>query len=317
MQFHQLVYFLAVAETLHFTRAAEVSGVAQPSLSKQIRNLEEELGAPLFSRARGNITLTPAGDVLLPLAQRIVTDMRTARREIEELAGMRRGRVRLGATPSLCAGLLADALAGFHAGYPGVELRIDEGGSRDLIRALGRGELDLALIILPLHSSDPAFVTTPVLRESLVVVSSMDAPPPTDRGSMRVTELRDKPLVMFRPGYDLRESTLQACRAAGFEPRMAVEGGEMDAVLRFVEAGLGLAVVPSMVLKNRPGLRGTPLVLPRLLRTIAMAHRKDVEPAQAARAFRHYLMRHLTGLTREGLGEDLEVIAAPNEYPAE
>ncbi|RNL82512.1 LysR family transcriptional regulator [Halostreptopolyspora alba] len=310
MQFQQLVYFLAVAETSHFTRAAEVSGVAQPSLSKQIRNLEEELGSPLFSRARGNITLTPAGEALLPFAQRIVTDMRTARREIEELAGMRRGRVRLGATPSLCAGLLADALAGFHAGYPGVELRVDEGGSRDLIHALGRGELDLALIILPLHSSDPAFVTTPVLRESLVVVSSVNAPPPTDRGSMRVTELRDRPLVMFRPGYDLRESTLQACRATGFEPRMAVEGGEMDAVLRFVEAGLGLAVVPSMVLKNRPGLRGTPLVLPRLLRTIAMAHRKDVEPAHAARAFRHYLMRHLAGLPQEELGDDLEVISA-------
>ncbi|WP_046471053.1 LysR family transcriptional regulator [Allosalinactinospora lopnorensis] len=313
MQFQQLAYFLTVAETRHFTRAAEVSRVAQPSLSKQIRNLEEDLGAPLFSRARGNITLTPAGEVLLPLAQRIITDMQTARREIEELAGMRRGRVRLGATPSLCGGLLADALAGFHGSFPGVELQIDEGGSRDLIRALSKGELDLALIILPLHSSDPVFVTTPLLRESLVVVSSANLPPPSEHVSMRITELRDRSLVMFRAGYDLREATLQACRAAGFEPRLAVEGGEMDAVLRFVEAGLGIAVVPSMVLKNRPGLRGTPLILPRLLRTVALAHRKDVEPSHAAKAFRRHLMNHISGLTRDELGADLEVIAAPED----
>ncbi|MBB5999458.1 LysR family transcriptional regulator [Streptomonospora salina] len=310
MQFQQLEYFLAVAETRHFTRAAEVAHVAQPSLSRQIRNLEEELGASLFSRARGNITLTPAGEALLPLAQRIVADMETARHEVQELAGMRRGRLRLGATPSLCAGLLAEALAGFHDRFPGVHLQVEESGSRDLIRALGRGELDLALIILPLQSSDPAFATTPILRENLVVVHAADAPPPTQGASMRMTELRDRPLVMFRHGYDVREATLHACRTAGFEPRLAVEGGEMDAVLRFVEAGLGIAVVPSMVLKNRPGLRGTPLAQPRLLRTIALAHRKDVDPTHTARAFRRHLMAYLTHLTRDELGEDLEVIAS-------
>ncbi|WP_067963150.1 LysR family transcriptional regulator [Nocardiopsis trehalosi] len=310
MQFQQLAYFLAVAETRHFTRAAELSRVAQPSLSKQIRALEEDLGAPLFRRARGNITLTPAGEALLPLAQRILTDLETARREVQELAGMRRGRVRLGATPSLCAGLLADALAGFHGRFPGIELQVEESGSRDLIRALGKGELDLALIILPLQSSDPAFVTTPILRENLVVVSAAGAPSPAvDGASMRITELRDRPLVMFRRGYDVREATLHACRAAGFEPHLAVEGGEMDAVLRFVEAGLGIAVVPSMVLKNRPGLQGVPLARPRLLRTIALAHRKDVDPSHTAKAFRRHLMTYLTHLTRDELGEDLEVIA--------
>lgn len=308
MQFQQLAYFLAVARTRHFTRAAEVSGVAQPSLSKQIRSLERELGAPLFSRARGNITLTPAGEALLPLAQRMLTDLETARREVAELAGVRRGRVRLGATPSLCAGLLADVLSDFHTRFPGIELHVEESGSRDLIRDLGRGELDLALIILPLQSSDPDFVTTPILRESLVVASSMAHPSPNERASMRITELREHPLVMFRRGYDVREATLRACRAAGFEPTLAVEGGEMDAVLRFVEVGLGMAVVPSMVLKNRPGLRGTPLARPRLLRTIALARRRDVEPSHSAEAFRRHLNTYLLELPQEQLGPDLEVL---------
>lgn len=309
MQLQQLAYFLAVAETRHFTRAAQVSRVAQPSLSKQIRSLEQELGAPLFSRARGNITLTPAGEVLLPLAQRIITDTETARRSVAELAGMRKGRVRLGATPSLCAGLLAEALSEFHRRFPGIELNVEESGSRDLIGALGRGELDLAVIILPLHSSDPAFVTTPILRESLVVASARSEPSPCAAVSMRVTDLRHQPLVMFRRGYDLRESTLAACREAGFEPRLSIEGGEMDAVLRFVEAGLGLAVVPSMVLKNRPGLRGTPLARPRLLRTIALAHRKDVEPSHTAHAFRSELLRFLAARPTSELGDDLELLS--------
>ncbi|MBX6385084.1 MAG: LysR family transcriptional regulator substrate-binding protein, partial [Microbispora sp.] len=204
--------------------------------------------------------------------------------------------VRLGATPSLCAGLLADALARFHRDYPGVELKVEEGGSRDLVRDLARGQLDLALIILPLQSSDPALVTQEILRENLVVASTS---PLGRKPYMRIEDLRGRPLVMFRRGYDVREATLAACRQAGFEPRFAVEGGEMDAVLRFVEAGLGIAVVPSMVLENRPRLTGTPL-LPRLRRTVALAHRKDVEPIRAAQAFRATLLSFLGEAARDG-----------------
>lgn len=150
MQFQQLVYFVAVAETRHFTRAAEREHVAQPSLSQQIKALERELGAELFSRARGNIALTDAGETLLPLARRILADADTARLEVQELAQLRRGRVRLGATPSVCTGLLPDVLRTFHAAHPGIELLIEEGGSLDLVRELARGSLDLALIALPL-----------------------------------------------------------------------------------------------------------------------------------------------------------------------
>ncbi|MEU8174037.1 LysR substrate-binding domain-containing protein [Microbispora hainanensis] len=296
MQLQQLAYFTAVAETRHFTQAAERMRVAQPSLSKQIKSLETELGAPLFSRARGNVTLTAAGEALLPLARRMLADAETARREVAELAGLRRGRVRLGATPSLCAGLLADVLARFHRDYPGVELKVEEGGSRDLVRDLARGQLDLALIILPLQSSDPSLVTQEILSENLVVASTS---PRGRRPYMRIEDLRGRPMVMFRRGYDVREATLAACRQAGFEPRFAVEGGEMDAVLRFVEAGLGIAVVPSMVLENRPRLTGTPL-LPGLRRTVALAHRKDVEPTRAAQAFRAALLSFLGEAAREG-----------------
>ncbi|MFD7013425.1 LysR family transcriptional regulator [Streptomyces sp. NPDC059928] len=295
MQFQQLLYFVAVAETRHFTRAAERVHVSQPSLSQQIKALENELGAELFSRARGNIALTDAGEALLPLARRILADADTARIEVQELAQLRRGRVRLGATPSLCTGLLPDVLRSFHDRHPGIQLLIEEGGSHDLVRELARGALDLALIVLPLPAASPALTTIELLQEDLVVVSSPAEPAPGSGPRVRIADLREAPLVMFRHGYDLRELTVAACRAEGFEPAFTVEGGEMDAVLGFVRAGLGVAVVPSMVAARAGDLRVTPLAPPGLRRTIALAHRSDVDPPRAARELQRVLMSIGTG----------------------
>ncbi|XVS63328.1 LysR family transcriptional regulator [Actinosynnema sp. CA-299493] len=287
MTLQQLVYFLAVARTRHFTRAAAEARVAQPSLSKQIHALEKELGAELFSRARGNVTLTPAGEALLPVAARILSDVDTARLEVAELVGLRRGRVRVGATPSLCVSLFADVIKRYHDAYPGIQVSVTEGGSRDLVAALEAGQLDLALVIVSPADADRALTVVPVLREELVVASAS----PLGVTRMPLTDLRDQPLVMFRPGYDLRETTLAACRQAGFEPRFAVEGGEMDAVLRFVEVGLGVAIVPSTVLATR-SLHGTALT-PATTRTVALAHRTDVAPTSAGRAFQSVLLAFL------------------------
>ncbi|BDH10797.1 LysR family transcriptional regulator [Streptomyces hygroscopicus] len=293
MQLQQLRYFTAVADTRHFTRAAEREHVAQPSLSQQIRSLERELGAELFHRARGHITLTDAGETLLPLARRILADAETARREVQEVARLRRGRLRLGAPPSLCASLVPDVLRAFHTTYPGVELIVTEDGSQDLVRALADGALDLALIITPLPVQAPALVTSDLLREELVVVSAPDRPAPVGRRTrIRVEDLRSRPLAMFRRGYDLREFTTAACRAAGFEPTFTVEGGEMDAVLGFVRAGLGIAVVPSMV-AERSGLRVTRFSTPGMHRVVSVAHRGDVSPPRAARELERILMDHL------------------------
>ncbi|MER8105185.1 LysR substrate-binding domain-containing protein [Kitasatospora sp. NPDC094016] len=289
MQFQQLRYFLAVADTRHFTRAAEAAHVAQPSLSQQIRSLERELGAELFHRTRGNIALTDAGEALLPLARRILADTESARLAVQETVQLRRGRVRLGAPPSLCTSLVPDVLRAFRDRHPGVALAVREGGSRDLVRSLAAGELDLALIITPPSGEAAlALAVTELLHEELVLVSAERQ----TRRKARVAELRGRPLVMFREGYDVREATLAACRAAGFEPEFAVEGGEMDAVLGFVRAGLGPAVVPGMV-AARSGLAVTPFAGPGLGRTIAVAHGHEVPLTRAAEALRTTLLAHL------------------------
>ncbi|HVX47645.1 MAG TPA: LysR substrate-binding domain-containing protein [Mycobacteriales bacterium] len=292
MQLHQLAYFVAVAETRNFTRAAEQVNVSQPTLSQQIGVLERSLGARLFTRMPGRVEITAAGNELMPIARRMLADADNAHRAMRELTDLRRGHVRLGATPSLCTGLVAPMLSAYHRAHPGVAIRIAEGGSRDLQALVADGALDLALIIDSRARDDERLVTEPLFVEELVVISSRDRPPPTRRSRMRVVELRSKELVMFREGYDLRETTLAACRAAGFEPEFAVEGGEMDAVLGFVAAGIGVAVVPTTVAGEQ--YRVTRLAAPGLSRTVQLARRRGVELSRAVDALQRTIVADVT-----------------------
>lgn len=279
MQIGHLRCFLAVAERRHFTRAARDLGIAQPSVSAQVRRLETELGSELFHRMKGNLTLTAAGEALLPHARRILADIEAASMELREAGGLVRGRLALGATPSLAATLVPPVLARFHHAYPGVDLVLREAGSGDLVRALEEGALDVALVILPVRQE--VLETEPLLREELVVALAASHPL-AKRRTLAVSDLRDVPLVMFREGYDLRSATEAACHAAGFTPTLAVEGGEMDGVLRLTAAGLGAAIVPSLVVEPGGPLRAVRIAHGALTRTIGIAHRRDRRLSRAA-----------------------------------
>jgi len=293
MNLEQLTGFATVAELGHFTRAAERLHLAQPSLSRQVATLERELGVELFHRVRGNITLTAAGEHLLPIARRMLADADTARGEMAELAGLRRGRIRLGATPTLCTSLVTEVLADYRQRYPGIDIEILERGSRSLIAALVEGGLDLALIVTSVSSEAARAVLErePILSERLVVVSSADAPDPfshATNGAVSLAQLAAVPQVSFPENYDLRVAMDAAFGAAGITPAVAVEGAEMDTALRFAERGIGVAVVPAMVAVNRTSLRATPLASPvgeaTLKRTISIARRSDMAPTHAAAA---------------------------------
>lgn len=281
MNLEQLRGFVELAQTGNFTRAAERLHLAQPSLSRQISSLEQSLGAELFHRARGGSTLTVAGDALLPLARRMLADADSVRHELAELAGLRRGRVRLGATPTLCISLVAEVLSAFHAEHPQIELHLSEQGSGGLLDQLAGGELDLALITAADAAFDDRFDVRPLLVEELVVISSAAAEPVAPGLAITLVEAAALPQITFSASYDLRSTTDAAFAAADLTPEVVLEGAEMDAVLRFVERGLGIAIVPAMVLLDRPGLRSVRLERPTLSRTISLARPADVAPAPA------------------------------------
>ncbi len=299
MNLEQLTSFVEVSRTGHFTQAAERLHLAQPSLSRQISTLERELGVELFHRVRGNVALTAAGERLLPIARRMLADADTARGEMAELAGLRRGRIRLGATPTLCTSLVVEVIAEFRGRYPGIDIEILERGSRSLLSALVEGALDLALIVTSVSSERARAVLErePILSERLVVVSSADAADPFETGAraegapISLADLAQVPQVSFPESYDLRVAMDAAFGAEGIVPTIAVEGAEMDAALRFAERGIGVAVVPAMVAVNRPALRATPFAAAELTRTVSIARRSDMAPTHAAAA--------MQGLIRE------------------
>lgn len=323
----QLRSFETVARVGHFTRAAEELFLAQPSLSRQIATLEADLGAELFRRGPTGVTLTAAGEVLLPIARRMLGDARAAREQMDELAGLRRGHVRLGAPPTLCVSLVTDVLAAFRAAHPAVDLHITEGGSRFLVDALNESALDLALVVTRgAEPSVPGTELIPLLSEELVVVSAAgsplpgqgqakdtrdeDGPTPTE---LTLTELARIPQVAFNRSYELRVATDAAFSAAGLSPAIAVEGAEMDAVLRFVERGLGVSVVPAMVVIDRPGLRSTRLLSPQLTRTVNLARRTDVGPSAAAAAMQQFVFDTVDRVAAPGTELALRVTVSPRD----
>jgi DNA-binding transcriptional LysR family regulator len=283
MELQQLRYFIAVADSGKFTAAARDLHVAQPSISKQLRKLEDELGAALLERRRTGVVLTDAGAILLPWAKRMLADLDGARSEVAGLATLEGGRLSVGATPSLSTVLLPRVLAAFHAEHPGITLSVVEAGSRDLVDRLAAGDLDLALVILPVPREE-LFETAPLIREELVLAVAKDHPL-AGRKTVKVADLRGVPLVMFREGYDLRSATITACEQAGFHPTFAVEGAEMDGVLRMAAAGVGVAVVPRMVVERGGPLVPVRLAQPTLSRSVGVAFRRDRHHSRAADAF--------------------------------
>ncbi|WP_404285326.1 LysR family transcriptional regulator [Glutamicibacter arilaitensis] len=291
MNLEQLRGFVTIAKVGHFTRAAEELHLTQPSLSRQIATLEHDLGSQLFHRARGNITLTAAGETLLPLARRMLADEENVRIEMAELAGLRKGRVRLGAPPTLCVSLVAEVLEVFHNRFPGIELHLSEAGSKKLLDELAGGQLDLALVVTSEHSvAEQNLDSLPLLSEELVVIDSTSKPRLGGKASLDLKALSRLPQIVFSQSYDLRASTMNAYRAQGLTPNVILEGAEMDAVLRFVEVGLGVAVVPATVLVDRPGLSAAALNNPQLTRTIGLAHRRDVSLTRAASAMQGIIL---------------------------
>jgi len=292
MQLQQLRYVVSVAEEGRFNRAAARLHVAQPSISSAVAALEHELGAQLFHRERAEVRLTGAGEVFLPWARQVLADCEAGVAAVRDLLGLKLGRLVLGATPSLTTNLLPPVLARFHAEHPGVELVVFEAGSKELVDRLERGEMDLALVILPV---DKPRVDTVALMEEELVLAVSEGHPLAHRTAIRVADLEHVPLVMFKEGYDLRDTTLLACRQSGFVPVMAMQGLEMDGALAVASAGVAAAVVPESVVAGAGRLRAIRFRGSALNRTVGLASREDHPFSPAGQAFVEALHEHLGG----------------------
>jgi LysR family transcriptional regulator, transcription activator of glutamate synthase operon len=288
MELRHLTYFIAVAQKLNFSRAAESLHVAQPAISQQIRALEEQLGVRLFDRMGKRIALTRAGEVLLPHAYGILAAVELAANEVRELGELTRGNASLGAPPTVSTHMLPSRLTQFHSLFPGLEVSLREAGTESLLSAVAEGQLDLAIV-----ASDglPSVVErAPFLDEDYVLAVSVMHPLSRQR-TVRLADLAGEPFILFPAGYRLREVTLAACRKAGFEPKVALDGGAMQSALEFVAAGLGVALVPELALTDAPNIRRVVIEDQTLRRSLSLVWRTGHYLSPAARALRDFLLQ--------------------------
>ncbi|ACL24807.1 LysR family transcriptional regulator [Chloroflexus aggregans] len=290
MELRHLRYFEAVARHSHVTRAAAELHIAQPALSKQISQLERELGITLFDRVGRSLRLTEAGEALLPYARAVLAQVEEARAAMAERVGLKAGRVAIGAPPTVGAHLLPPLLTAFHQRYPGITLRLHEAGIQSLLDLLESGLTDLAVVALPV--SDEALTVTPLLNEPLVLIVSPHHPL-AGRNEVAMAELRNERWILSPASYELREATLKACRDAGFTPQTVMEGGETETLVRFVAAGLGIALVPALAVAGFHGVVSLTICDQTLTRSLGLVWRSDRTASPAARALREFLVSEL------------------------
>ncbi|QQQ76231.1 LysR family transcriptional regulator [Saccharothrix sp. 6-C] len=242
MELRQLEYFVAVAEECHFTRAARRMHVAQSGLSASIRALEVELGAPLFVRSTRQVELTQAGRALLVEARRVLGTIDAARDAVAAVQGLLRGTLAVGSIQCLHAVHLPAVLARFHELHPGVELRLRQAGSGELVDLVRAGRLDLAFVTSGRAADDLAVST--LSSEPLVLACAPELPF-AERESVRLAELSGQAFVDFNPDWGTRDDVDRALATAGVDRRVAVEVNDVHSLLDFVGFGLGVALVPA------------------------------------------------------------------------
>jgi DNA-binding transcriptional LysR family regulator len=290
VELRQVRYFVEVARARHFTRAAEVVGVAQPALSQQVRALERELGVALLERTSRRVRLTPAGEVFFARAEQLLADAAQAQLEMQEFAGLTRGRVVVGVVPSLEERWLADLLAGFSRLYPGVELVLREETTGELVDLTNRGDVDLALVHIGEGGSWPGLDTAPLFDEDLVIAVAPDHPL-AHQERVDLWSLRDERWILLKPGSVVRQSVIDASAALGFTPRITFESSAVGPIRALAAVGLGIAVLPRSVAEAD----GPPIAVvrldPPLTRTLGLAWRKTGYRARPSSAFLEYARR--------------------------
>lgn len=259
MELRHLRYFVSVAETRNFTKAAAQHFVAQSALSQQISRLEAELGSALFFRNSRSVTLTEAGEILLPMARRIVADADNAKMEMDALTGLKRGTLRLGLiqTPATSIDII-EVMGDFHERHPGIHFQITDGSSAEMAEAVVGAGLDVALVGLEPSEVPAGLRCIPLAFEPLVAVVSARSPL-AGRRRIALPELVEHgQFIHFKRGSGLRGRVEAAFARAGVPPHASFEMGLITDMIRLAARGVGVTIVPRTTLVDAGEVGGVP-----------------------------------------------------------
>jgi len=264
---------VALAETLHFGRAADRLHVSQPALSKRIRRIEDEIGGPLLARRYRDVRLTEAGRLLADRGRHLLEDSAAAVALSQRAVRGETGLLRIGFGIASILGLLPPVLLRFRRAHPDVQLQLRDMSTPEQIGALGAGEIDIGFVRLPV--SDPRLVVRPVLDERLVAALGPRSPW-TPRLGLRSVAAEPFIIIARARSASFYNHALGICAASGFAPRVVQEAYELFTVLSLVGAGLGVSLVPRSAARMRlPGVRFRDVRQPEAAWDIAVAWRRE------------------------------------------
>ncbi|MDG0812681.1 LysR family transcriptional regulator [Cohnella rhizosphaerae] len=282
MELRQLDYFIATCEELHFTRAAEKLGITQPSLSHQIKALEDEIGVPLFDRIGRKIALTEAGMIMYAQSKLAFGNLASAKEQIEELQQIERGKLSIGALPGELNQLVSNLLIDFHRDYPKVQIKIL--GVEDIATRLLQNELDIAVTILPIE--DERIVTIPLYRERFYFVATTGHPY-AGRSAIDFEEILSVPVVTFPESHRCRQLVDSTCARAGLRLKPLIETTTIDSLFGLVRSGAGGSVLSKTLIEmyEYEDLVSIPIHNPALTRDVGIAYVRDKYMGKAAQGF--------------------------------
>ena len=241
MELRQLEYLVAVAEEANFTRAARRVHISQSGVSAQIRQLEQDLGAPLFDRSGRTARLTTAGAAALEEARAVLAAVEAVRQAVDEVNGLVRGRLVVGMVTACTVTPLFDALAAFHRAHPGIDLTLVEDNSDRLIERVRRGTVDVALVGAS-GTTPPGLEALPIVRERLVATVPFDHPLGA-RQRTTLVEISRYPIVCLPVGTGIRSVFDEACAVKGIQVDIALQATAPGTVADLAQRGLGVAIL--------------------------------------------------------------------------
>lgn len=290
MELRQLQYFVKVAQKQHVTQASEELRIAQSAVSRQIHQLEEELGVQLFVQKGRNVKLTPVGKLFLSRVEEVLALLDRTVNEIHEFLDPEAGEIRIGFPHSLGIHLLPTVVAGFRKSHPSVKFRLRQGTFNSLIRDVTIGEIDLAFIS-PFPDKHDLVTGELLLHEELCAILP-EGHVLSGNDMIRLNQLKDESFVMFSEEYSLRSIVLEACSAAGFVPKIGFEGEETDTIRGLVAAGMGVSLLPEMALTEISQLQPVKVrvIEPQVTRSIGLIHRRGEKLPLVAEVFQRFLL---------------------------
>ncbi|XJZ27902.1 cidABC operon transcriptional activator CidR [Bacillota bacterium Lsc_1132] len=292
MDIKHLQYFIEVTNFKSFSRAADHLFITQPTISKMIKNLEEELGAALFDRSRKQVTLTDAGRIILEQAKLIDKAFKNLEMELNNLLGLKKGHIRIGLPPIFDAHVFLKIMGSFHDKYPGITFEIMEDGSKKIEEDVSNNLLDVGVIVLPTNNN--LFEHFSFMEEDLKLILHLSHPL-ADRTEIDLAELTNESFILFNKDFVMHDRIISSCNSAGFSPHIISESSQWSFIEEMVACKLGISLLPESICSHLgKAVRSVKVVNPSIRWNLAIIWGKNQYLPYAAKEWLQFTKERLT-----------------------